>query len=106
MKRPSATLTKQRIARELSRRTGISNQVASNVMDALVEMLTDHLGAGGRVEIANFLTLRVERHSRLVFLAEASDNERVFDAPKELFFVLKCRPGKRLRERLRVLSHR
>ena len=105
MKKPP-TLTKQQIARRIGQRTRLSNQVTAEVMDALIEVIADQLAAGARIEIANFLTLDVQARTRLVKITEESDNDRPFDPSIETFFVLKCRPGKHLRARLRKLAHR
>ncbi len=105
MKKPP-TLTKQQIARRIGQRTRLSNQITAEVVDALIEIMANQLAAGGRIEIANFLTLDVQARTRLVKIAEESDNEHLFDPAIETFFVLKCRPGKHLRVRLRKLAHK
>ena len=100
------TLTKQQLARLIGRRTRLSNRITSEMLDALIAILSDQLAAGGRIEIANFLTLDVQARTRLVNSHEARDNERLFDPLIETFFLLKCRPGKQLRYRLRSLARR
>ncbi len=105
MKKPS-TLTKQQIARRIGQRTRLSNQVTAEVIDALIAVIADQLAEGGRIEIANFLTLDVQRRTRLAKANDEDDNERLFAPSVETFFVLKCRPGKHLRARLRKLAHR
>ncbi|MHB8629941.1 MAG: HU family DNA-binding protein [Aggregatilineales bacterium] len=100
------TLTKQQIARRIGQRTRLSNRITSEMLDALIEILSDQLAAGGRIEIANFLTLVVQTRTRLVNSGEERDNKRLFAPPVETFYVLKCRPGKSLRYRLRTLARR
>jgi len=99
------TLTKQRIARQLGQRTHLPNRVTSEVMDVLVEILADQIAAGGRIEIANFLTIDVQTRTRLANSDEDLDNNgQLFEPHTETFYLLKCRPGKSLRTRLRHLS--
>jgi len=105
MKKPP-TLTKQQLARRIGQRTRLSNRVTAQVVDALIVILSDQLAAGGRIEIANFLTLDIQPHTRLVKRSEESDNEHLFTPLTEIFFVLKVRPGKQLRQHLRTLARR
>ena len=97
------TLTKQRLARELGRRTRLSNANATSALEAMIAIITEQLAAGGRVEIANFLTLDVQYRTRL-------DSEQTFwnnqgiDSGKTAYCVLRCRPGKQLRLDLRKLA--
>ncbi len=104
MKQP--TLTKQKIIRALGQRTRLSNRVTAEVLEALIALLSDQLAAGGRIEIANFLTLDVQSRNRLVNSEKSGHNEHLFDPVIETFCLLKCRPGKRLRNRLRQLARR
>lgn len=111
-----ATLGKQDLARALSRQTGISNTVALNVMDRLIAILSDQLAAGGRIELANFLTLSVSLQTRVTISDQSSDSADIhkpigdsrflFNEQVTRFAVLKCRPGKRLRTRLQALAAR
>lgn len=100
------TLTKQQLARRIGQRTRLPNRTTSEVLEALIEIMADQLAAGGRIEIANFLTLDVKTRTRLVPESEESDNEQLFAPFTETFLVLKCRPGKRLRARLRTLARK
>ena len=99
------TLTKQRIARQLGQRTRLPNRTTSEVMEVLIEILADQIAAGGRIEIANFLTLDVRARSRVVNTDEDWDNNgQLFEPHTETFYLLRCRPGKTLRARLHSLS--
>ena len=97
------TLTKQRLARELGRRTRLSNAKATSALEAMIAIVTEQLAAGGRVEIANFLTLDVQYRTRL-------DSEQTFwnnqgtESGKTAYCVLRCRPGKQLHLDLRKLA--
>lgn len=104
MKAKARTLTKQQLVRQIGRRTRLANRDVSAMIEALIMLLSDHLASGGRIEIANFLTLEIQTRSRLVRHSETSDNDPLLGTPTETFSVLKCRPGKRLRLRLRTLT--
>ncbi|MHB8626810.1 MAG: HU family DNA-binding protein [Aggregatilineales bacterium] len=101
-----STLTKQQIARRIGQRTRLSNRITAEMLEAFIDILSDQLAAGGRIEIANFLTLDVQARTRLVNSGEERDNDRLFDPLTETFYLLKCRPGKSLRYRLRSLARR
>lgn len=98
------TLTKQKLAREVGRRTHLSNKDADAALEALITILSEQLAAGGRIELANFLTLDVQRRTRVA-------SEHIFgynsSSPTEnhhAYFILRCKPGKRLRASLRALA--
>ena len=95
------TLTKQRLAREIGRRTRLSNKITEAALEALIAIVSEQLAAGGRVEIANFLTLDVKPYKHIVqdsaFWHTSTPNENVH-------FVLRCKPGKRLHAQLRTLT--
>lgn len=97
------TLTKQRLAREIGRRTRQSNTVATSALEAMIAIVTEQLAEGGRIEIANFLTLDVQYRSRLDSEQMFWDNEG--NTPgKIIYCTLRCRPGKTLRTHLRKLA--
>jgi len=105
MKKPP-TLTKQQLARRIGQRTRLSNRVTAQVVEALIDTISAQLAAGGRIEIANFLTFDIQPHTRLVKRSERSDNEHLFTPLTETLFVLKVRPGKHLRQQLRMLARK
>jgi len=100
------TLTKQVIARRIGQRTRLSNRETAEMLDALIDILSDQLAAGGRIEIANFLTLDVQARTRLANADPTGDNEDLFAPRTATLYLLKCRPGKNLRYRLRALARR
>jgi nucleoid DNA-binding protein len=65
------TLTKNKMVREIGRRTRLKNRDIQAMIEALVEVWTEELVAGGRVELENFIVLetqiidRGERHGTL-----------------------------------------
>lgn len=97
------TLTRQRLAREVGRRTRLSNAVAAAMLEAVIVIMTEQLAAGGRVEIANFLTLDVQYRTRLDLEQTFWDNEAITSG-KTTYCTLRCRPGKQLRNSLRKLA--
>ena len=98
---PRPTLTKQRLAREVGRRTRLSNKAADIALEAVIAIISEQLSAGGRVEIANFLTLTVKAHKRI---ASESDFCHNSISNESTHFVLHCKPGKRLHAQLRALT--
>jgi nucleoid DNA-binding protein len=58
------TLNKKRMVREISRRTGVSNREVQQVVEALVDVWTEELVAGGRIELENFLVLETKTIDR------------------------------------------
>jgi nucleoid DNA-binding protein len=65
------TLTKNKMVSEIGRRTRLKNRDVQAMIEALVEVWTEELVAGGRVELENFIVLetqtidRGERHGTL-----------------------------------------
>lgn len=98
------TLTKQRLARELGRRTHLPNAAASAALEAVIAIVSEQLAAGGRVELANFLTLDVQPYKRLAVEHTFWHTSPTSESGEVTYFVLRCRPGKRLRAQLRALS--
>ncbi len=93
------TLNKQILVRLLGQRTRLPNRTTAQVIDCLVDILSEQIAAGGRIEIANFLTFEVQMKARLA--GSANQDEFPNELARESFPVLKCRPGKRLRQRMR-----
>jgi nucleoid DNA-binding protein len=58
------TLNKKIMVREVSRRTGISNREVQQVIEALVDVWTEELVAGGRIELENFMVLETKMIDR------------------------------------------
>jgi nucleoid DNA-binding protein len=94
-------LTKQRLAREVGRRTRLSNKAADSALEAVIAIISEQLAAGGRVEIANFLTLTVKAHKRIAIERNFCNNSI---SNENIYFVLHCKPGKRLHAQLRALT--
>lgn len=54
------TLTKNKMIREVGRRTRLKNRDVQAMLETLVEVWTEELVAGGRIELENFLVLEVK----------------------------------------------
>lgn len=100
------TLTKQRLAREVGRRTRVSNKDTLAVIEALITVVSEQLAIGGRVELANFLTLDVQERRTIVSEQIFGHTSSSSTATKSTHFTLRCKPGKQLRAQIATLSHR
>jgi len=84
------SLNKKTMVREIGRRTRLSNHDVERVIETLVEVWTEELVSGGRIEIEHFMVLEmqlVKRHSANPFL-------------RRTFRQVKLRASKALREKL------
>ena len=91
-------LTKNRIVSEIGRRTRLRNHDVQRVLEALIDVWTDELASGGRIELQNFLVLEVQRIDRGERRGMLSTGE-----PRRVIHRLVIRPSKELREKLRRL---
>ena len=84
------SLNKKTMVREIGRRTRLSNRDVERVIETLVEVWTEELVSGGRIEIEHFMVLEmqlVERYRNNPFL-------------RTKFRQVKLRASKALREKL------
>lgn len=58
------TLTKNKMIREIGRRTRLKNRDVQMMLEALVEVWTEELVSGGRIELENFLVLELQTIDR------------------------------------------
>ncbi|MCB9451489.1 MAG: HU family DNA-binding protein [Anaerolineaceae bacterium] len=58
------TLTKNGMVREIGRRTRLKNRDVQAMLEALIDVWTEELVAGGRIELENFLVLEVKEIDR------------------------------------------
>ena len=85
------SLNKKTMVREIGRRTRLSNRDVERVIEALVEVWTEELVSGGRIEIEHFMVLEmqiVERHTATIRFCGRT------------FRQVKLRASKALREKL------
>lgn len=58
------TLTKNSMVREIGRRTRMKNRDVQVMLEALIEVWTEELVTGGRIELENFLVLEMQTIDR------------------------------------------
>lgn len=58
------TLTKNKMIREIGRRTRLKNRDVQAMLESLIEVWTEELVAGGRIELENFFVLEVQTIDR------------------------------------------
>lgn len=58
------TLTKNKMVREIGRRTRLKNHDVQAMLEALVEVWTEELVGGGRIELENFFVLETQTIDR------------------------------------------
>ena len=93
------TIGRQQLIRRIGQRTRLSNKVTAQVLECLIDILTEEIAAGSRVEFQNFLTLEVQTRTRSKVLDAISDKPEV-----ETIHILKCRTGKHLRAMIKQLQ--
>lgn len=54
------TLTKNKMVQEVGRHTRLKNRDVQSMLEALMEIWTEELVRGGRIELENFLILEVQ----------------------------------------------
>ncbi len=58
------TLNKNKMVREIGRRTRLKNRDVQLMLETLVDVWTEELVAGGRIELENFLVLETQTVDR------------------------------------------
>ncbi|MBK8139234.1 MAG: HU family DNA-binding protein [Chloroflexi bacterium] len=69
------SLNKKTMVREVGRRTRLSNRDVQAVIETLIEVWTEELVAGGRIEIENFMVMTTHPANKRV-LVRISDSLR------------------------------
>jgi nucleoid DNA-binding protein len=92
------SLTKNKMVSEIGRRTRLRNHDVQRMLEALIDVWSEELASGGRIELENFLVLDVQRIDRGERRGMLSTGE-----PRQVIHHLVVRPSKRLREKLRRL---
>lgn len=74
------TLNKKKMVREIGRRTRLTNREVQEVIEALVDVWTEELVAGGRIELQNFFVLEVRNVDRghPTILVQSNKQKHVF----------------------------
>lgn len=73
------TLTKNKTVREIGQRTRLKNRDVQTMLEALIDVWTDELVSGGRIEIENFFVLEtqiIDRGENAGFLTRDSTTHR------------------------------
>lgn len=76
------TLTKNTMVREIGRRTRLKNRDVQAMLETLIEVWTDELVAGGRIELENFLVLEVKEIDRGENSGKLKGNLYYYQAPR------------------------
>ncbi|MBK9751751.1 MAG: HU family DNA-binding protein [Chloroflexi bacterium] len=84
------SLNKQKIVREIGRRTRLPNRDVQLMLETLVEVWTEELISGGRIELEHFFVLETRTVERSA--------DRLF--PKRRFRQITLRASKSLREKM------
>jgi len=88
-------LTKKTMVSEIGRRTRLRNHDVQRVIETLVDVWTEELASGGRIELENFLVLEVQRIDRGERRGMLSNGQ-----PRQIIHRLVVRPSKKLKARL------
>ncbi len=88
-------LTKNKMVSEIGRRSRLRNHDVQQVIEALIQVWTEELTSGGRIELENFLVLEVQRIDRGERRGMLSSDE-----PRRVIHRLIVRPSKELKARI------
>lgn len=91
------TLTKKKMVREIGRRTRLTNREVKEVVETLIDVWTETLVAGERIEIQNFIVLEVKEVER----NNTSYLNSNIPQTRGIFRLIVLRSSKRLRSLLR-----
>ena len=91
------TLNKNRMVREVGRRTRLPNREVQKMLETLIELWSESLVAGKRIELENFLVLETKTIDR----GENAGTLRTGQAPRHVRRVV-VRVSKRLKGRLQL----
>ena len=58
------SMNKNKMVREIGRRTRLKNRDVQSVLETLIDVWTEELVAGGRIELENFLVLETQTIDR------------------------------------------
>ena len=95
------TLTKNKMVREIGRRTRLKNRDVAVLLEALVDVWTEELVNGGRIELENFLVLEVIEIDRGIKSGALTNNGVNYDAPRTIRRLV-VRTSRTLKNRLRL----
>jgi nucleoid DNA-binding protein len=93
------TLTKNKMIREIGRRTRLKNRDIQMMLEALVDTWTEELVSGGRIELENFLILETKTIDRGENRGKLRNSGQSYPAPRMIRRLI-VRPSKFLKHRL------
>jgi nucleoid DNA-binding protein len=88
-------LTKNKMVSEIAHHTRLRNHDVQRVIEALIQVWSEELTSGGRIELENFLVLEVQRVDRGERRGMLSTGE-----PRQIIHQLIVRPSKKLKMRI------
>jgi nucleoid DNA-binding protein len=88
-------LTKRTMVSEIGRRTRLRNHDVQRVIETLIQVWTEELASGGRIELQDFLVLEVQRIDRGERRGMLSTGQ-----PRRIIHRLIVRPSKKLKARM------
>jgi nucleoid DNA-binding protein len=92
-----ATMNKNRMVREIGRRTRLKNRDVQLVLETLIDVWTEELVAGGKIELENFLVLETQTIDRGENAGTLSSSGDTYPAPR-LIRRVSLRVSKRLKK--------
>lgn len=95
------SLDKNKTVSEIGRRTRLRNHEVQRMLETLIEVWTEELVKGGRIELQNFLVLEVREVDRGENAGQLLVGGKLRRAPRRVRQVV-VRVSKRLRGRLKV----
>lgn len=93
-------MNKNRMVREIGRRTRLKNRDVQLMLETLIDVWTEELVAGGRIELENFLVLETQ----IIDRGENAGTLKSGDAPRYVRQVT-VRGSKRLKKHLDIMSN-
>lgn len=98
------TLTKNKIVREIGRRTRMTNRDIQIMLESLVEIWTEELVSGGRIELEGFLVIETREVDRGRAAGVLNNGHNQYPAPR-LIRKVNLRASKRLKTLLNHSNH-
>ncbi|MBE7511469.1 MAG: HU family DNA-binding protein [Anaerolineales bacterium] len=96
------SLDKNKTVAEIGRRTRLRNHEVQRMLEALIEVWTEALASGGRIEIQNFLVLEVKQVDRGENAGKLMVGGKLRRAPRHTSRLI-VRASKKLRSRLNTI---
>lgn len=97
------TLDKNKTVAEIGRRTRLRNHDVQRMLEALIEIWTEELAGGGRVEIEKFLVLEVKLADRVENAGTLLVGGKQHRVPRHINQLV-VRPSKVVRLKLKTLK--